>query len=50
MAGERVQLPFGDVCDVKQGRYLGPGDMPEVKTAQTPIPVIGANGILGYTD
>ena len=50
MAGERVELPLGEVCDVKQGRYLGPGDMSEVKTEQTPIPVIGANGILGYTD
>jgi|GEM_PF-192339 len=50
MAGERVELPLGEVCDVKQGRYLGPGDMSEVKNEQTPIPVIGANGILGYTD
>ena len=50
MAGERVELPLGEVCDVKQGRYLGPGDMSKVKTEQTPIPVIGANGILGYTD
>ena len=50
MAGERFELPLGDVCDVKQGRYLGPGDMSEVKSEQTPIPVIGANGILGYTD
>lgn len=50
MAGERFDLPLGEVCDVKQGRYLGPGDMSEVQTDQTPIPVIGANGILGYTD
>jgi hypothetical protein len=50
MAGERVEQSLGEVCDVKQGRHLGPGDMSEVKTEQTPIPVIGANGILGYTD
>jgi type I restriction enzyme S subunit len=50
MMGERFDLPLGEVCDVKQGRYLGPGDMSEVQTDQTPIPVIGANGILGYTD
>lgn len=50
MAAERVELSLGEICDVKQGRYLGPGDMSEVKTEQTPIPVIGANGILGYTD
>lgn len=50
MARERVELALGEVCDVKQGRYLGPGDMSELKTEQTPIPVIGANGILGYTD
>jgi type I restriction enzyme S subunit len=50
MAGERVAVSLGDVCAVKQGRYLGPGDMSEAKTEQTPVPVIGANGILGYTD
>ena len=50
MADELITLPLGEVCDVKQGRYLGPGDMSEIKNDQTPIPVIGANGILGYTN
>lgn len=50
MASERVELPIGDVCNVKQGRYLAPGEMSEIQTDGTAIPVIGANGILGYTD
>jgi type I restriction enzyme S subunit len=50
MAGELITLQLGEVCDVKQGRYLGPGDMSVTKNGQTPIPVIGANGILGYTN
>jgi type I restriction enzyme S subunit len=50
MAGDRVQLPLGEVCQVKQGKYLAPGEMSEIRTAETPIPVYGANGILGYTD
>ncbi|MCB1234693.1 MAG: hypothetical protein KDM91_06445 [Verrucomicrobiae bacterium] len=50
MVGERLDLPFGEVCAVKQGRYLGLGDMSEVKSELSPIPVIGANGVLGYTD
>lgn len=50
MTGDLINLQLGEVCDVKQGRYLGPGDMSQIKTDQTPIPVVGANGILGYTD
>jgi len=50
MTAKRVKVPLGDVCDVRQGRYLAPGDMSDVKADLTPIPVIGANGVLGYTD
>ena len=50
MAGERVDLPLREVCEVKQGRYLAPGEMTDARSDETPIPVYGANGILGYTD
>lgn len=50
MAAKRVKVPLGEVCDVRQGRYLAPGDMSDLKSDLTPIPVIGANGVLGYTD
>ena len=50
MAGERVAKPLGAICDVKQGRYLSPGEMAESRTPSNPVPVYGANGILGYTD
>jgi type I restriction enzyme S subunit len=50
MTGERVLTPIADICQVKQGRYLAPGEMAECRTPTTPIPVYGANGILGYTN
>jgi type I restriction enzyme S subunit len=50
MVGERVEMPLGEICQVKQGKYLAPGQMSELRTPETPIPVYGAGGILGYTD
>jgi len=50
MVGDRIQMPLGEICNVKQGRYLAPGEMAEFRTPSTPVPVYGANGILGYTD
>jgi len=50
MAGERAEMPLGDICQVKQGKYLAPDQMSEVRTPETPVPVYGAGGILGYTD
>jgi type I restriction enzyme S subunit len=50
MAGERVEMPLGEICQVKQGKYLAPGQMSELRTPETPVPVYGAGGILGYTD
>src|SRR6266513_958183 len=50
MAANRIQLPIGEICDVKQGRYVAPGDMSPTKTDDRAVPVYGANGILGYTD
>ena len=50
MAGERIELPIEEICHVKQGRYLAPGEMSALQTSDSPIPVYGANGILGFTD
>lgn len=50
MAGERIKVPIADICHVKQGRYLPPGEMAASRTPATSIPVYGANGILGFTD
>lgn len=41
---------LGALCQIRQGKYLSPGDMSETPTAEKSIPVIGGNGILGYTD
>lgn len=41
---------LGDICQIKQGKYLSPNEMSEVPTPEKLIPVIGGNGILGYTD
>ena len=41
---------LGDIADIKQGRYLAKEDMAEARTAEHPVPVHGANGIIGWTD
>ena len=41
--------PLGDIALIKQGRYLAPTDLSDAKTEHSPIPVWGANGLLGYT-
>ena len=41
---------LGDIADIKQGRYLAKEDMAETRTAEHPVPVHGANGIIGWTD
>ncbi len=40
---------LGDVCNIKQGRYLGPSQMVEMSEGADFVPVIGGNGVLGYT-
>lgn len=42
--------PLGQLCQIKQGKYLSPSEMSDVATQEKSIPVIGGNGILGYTD
>lgn len=41
---------LGEIADIKQGRYLAKEDMAEVRSAEHPVPVHGANGIIGWTD
>ncbi len=41
---------LGEICQIKQGKYLSPGEMSEAPTPEKSIPVVGGNGILGYTD
>ena len=43
-------LALIELCSVKQGRYLSPSEMSDSRTNATSVPVIGGNGILGYTD
>jgi type I restriction enzyme S subunit len=38
-----------DECDIKQGRYLAPNQMEQLQNEESPVPVIGGNGILGFT-
>jgi type I restriction enzyme S subunit len=40
---------LGDVCNIKQGKYLSPSQMADVPQGDDVVPVIGGNGILGYT-
>jgi type I restriction enzyme S subunit len=44
------EVSIGEVCEIKQGRYLAPNEMEENPTEDSPVPVIGGNGILGYTN
>ncbi len=41
---------LGEVVDIKQGRYLAKEDMAAEPSATYPVPVHGANGIIGWTD
>jgi type I restriction enzyme S subunit len=38
-----------EACDIKQGRYLSPSQMSLKPSEGVSVPVIGGNGILGYT-
>jgi type I restriction enzyme S subunit len=40
---------LGQVCDIKQGKYLAPSQMAVSPQGDDTVPVIGGNGILGYT-
>lgn len=47
MAGERA---LGGFARIQQGRYLPPHAMAQSRSAETPIPVWGANGIIGFAE
>lgn len=44
------EVSLGEVCEIKQGRYLAPNQMEENPTDENSVPVVGGNGVLGYTD
>jgi type I restriction enzyme S subunit len=44
------EVSLGEVCEIKQGRYLAPNQMEEIPTDECFVPVVGGNGVLGYTD
>ena len=44
------EVSLGEVCEIKQGRYLAPNQMEPTPTSECLVPVIGGNGVLGYTD
>jgi type I restriction enzyme S subunit len=44
------EVSLGEVCEIKQGRYLAPNQMEPFPTNECFVPVIGGNGVLGYTD
>ena len=43
------EVTLGEVCEIKQGKYLSPGQMAAQPTEEALVPVVGGNGILGYT-
>ena len=49
MTFSKREVSIGQVCEIKQGRYLAPNQMEQNPTEESPVPVIGGNGILGYT-
>lgn len=44
------EVSLGEVCEIKQGKYLAPNQMEPEATLESDVPVIGGNGVLGYTD
>ncbi len=50
MSESRRSKVLGEVADIKQGRYLAKEDMAAERSAKFPVPVYGANGIIGWTD
>jgi len=43
------EVTLGEVCEIRQGKYLSPGQMEAQPTEEAFMPVVGGNGILGYT-
>ena len=44
------EVSLGEVCEIKQGRYLAPNQMEPTPTNECFVPVIGGNGVLGFTN
>jgi type I restriction enzyme S subunit len=50
MTSSTKEIALGEVCEIKQGRYLAPSDMESSPTIKNSVPVVGGNGVLGYTN
>lgn len=48
MAFEPIQTTWGDLVTVKQGKYVAKSDLASSRSEDTPVPTVGANGVLGY--
>lgn len=43
-------LQLGALAEIQQGKYLAPGQMSAVQSFEFPVPVVGGNKILGFTN
>lgn len=50
MSSEPKPVRLGDVCRIKQGRYVAPSEMKESASGSHTVPVVGGNGVLGFVD
>lgn len=48
LAFEPIQTTWGDLVTVKQGKYVAKSDLASSRSEDTPVPTVGANGVLGY--
>ena len=48
MSEKWIQTTLGAATRIKQGRYLSKAEMAEAKSIDSPFPVHGANGIIGW--
>ena len=42
------ETTWGDLVKVKQGKYVAPSELSPDRTPTSPIPTVGANGVLGF--
>lgn len=45
-----TETTWGEIVSIKQGKYVAKSDLAPDRTIRTPVPTVGANGILGYVN
>lgn len=50
MTSDYQLVRLGEVCRIKQGKYLSPDKMTNVSDDINSVQVVGGNGVLGYTE